>query len=82
MSPASCDSYCTEYVHWDHHTDRKFLIKWVWHLSDRHHHTVPNRRLKTYDRVIVHNYILQLYKMLKADSCPVKRFFKVMVLKS
>jgi len=43
MSPVSCDAYCTEYICWDHHTGRDFLITWVWpNLSDKHHQTVPN----------------------------------------
>ena len=31
--------------------------------------------------LILHNHILQLCKMLNADSGPVKRFFKLLVLK-
>ena len=30
----------------------------------------------------MHNYILQLCKMFDTESCPVKRFFKLMALKN
>ena len=48
VSPVSYDAYCTEYICWDlHHTDRDFLIKWVWpNSSDEHHETVPNDHIE------------------------------------